>query len=124
MFESATVSMRNFLRFMLFFLVFRTRVDITLQRALRGNGQLIFSRYMASAYRQAAYREFTELSEVGKESQPGSLTRFRKHEARHARWNPFVHLRVLNSRRGSVRLLQPHLSAFPGSSKVPKGIGI
>lgn len=115
--------MRNFLRFILFFSLFFER-PLILRYMLRSGRFSFLTMYMASAYRQTAYREFAKLSVVGKESQTGSLTRFRKHEARRARWNPFVHLRVLNSRRGSVRLLQPHLSVFPGSSKVPKGIGI
>lgn len=68
MFESATVSMRNFFHFFFCFLNAHWYYIATRYEAM---ASLIFSRYMASAYGQTAYRELAELSEVAKRARPG-----------------------------------------------------
>lgn len=116
MFE-LTISMRNCFALVFLFL-------LLCYNALRSNGQFNFFHDNGVCVKVGYISRIRRVIRGCKERQTESLTRFRKHEAQRARWNPFVHLRVLNSRRGSVRLLQPYLSVFPGSPKVPKGIGI
>lgn len=55
-----------------FFLFFKRALILHCNARYEAMASLIFSRYMASAYRLAAYREFAELSEVAKRASPGA----------------------------------------------------